>query len=83
MPAMVMHGLTDSTVPIEQGLNARDFWLEANGCPDATSIPLDSVLCRAYSGCEDAVLWCPHAGDHEWPEHAGPDIRMFFLSQLD
>ena len=79
MAVMVVHGNADETVPIEQGINARDFWLGANGC-DAASIPIDPPVCNAYVGCDEPVLWCPHAGDHEWPEFAGPTIRGFFLA---
>jgi polyhydroxybutyrate depolymerase len=79
MATMIVHGLADDTVPIQQGANARDFWLETNECEPGTSTPTEPPPCGGYSDCSEPVLWCPHAGDHEWPDFAGPAIRSFFL----
>jgi polyhydroxybutyrate depolymerase len=77
--AMIVHGVADQTVRLEQGIFSRTFWLTANGC-GTSSAPAQPPPCVAYSGCAKAVLWCEHAGGHPWPSFAGPAIRSFFLS---
>ena len=78
--AMLVHGSADMDVPISNGIDSRDHWLEANGCAGASSAPTDPAPCEAYAGCAEPVLWCQHAGGHEWPSFAGAGIRSFFLS---
>ncbi len=78
--AMLIHGAADTDVPIDNGLGSRDHWLEANGCAGAASTPTDPAPCASYTGCAEPVLWCEHAGGHEWPSFAGAGIRGFFLS---
>jgi polyhydroxybutyrate depolymerase len=77
--AMLVHGSADSDVPIENGLNSREHWLEANGCAAAPSAPSDPSPCVSYEGCSEPVMWCEHSGGHEWPRFAGAGIRSFFL----
>ena len=78
--AMLIHGSADMDVPISNGIDSRDHWLEANGCAGSMSAPSDPAPCEAYDGCAEPVLWCEHPGGHEWPSFAGPGIRGFFLS---
>jgi poly(3-hydroxybutyrate) depolymerase len=78
--AMVIHGAADMDVLIENGMNSRDHWLDANGCSGASSSPADPSPCVSYAGCAEPVLWCEHGGGHEWPRFAGAGIRDFFLS---
>jgi poly(3-hydroxybutyrate) depolymerase len=78
--AMLVHGLADTDVPIDAGMDSRDHWLEANGCAGAPSSPTNPAPCAAYDGCAEPVLWCEHTGGHEWPGFAGAGIRGFFLS---
>jgi polyhydroxybutyrate depolymerase len=77
--AMVSHGSADADVPIDNGIFSRDHWLEANGCAGAPSSSADPAPCVSYAGCAEPVLWCEHAGGHEWPAFAGAGIRGFFL----
>jgi poly(3-hydroxybutyrate) depolymerase len=69
--AMVSHGSADADVPIDNGIFSRDHWLEANGCAGAPSSSADPAPCVSYAGCAEPVLWCEHAGGHEWPAFAG------------
>jgi polyhydroxybutyrate depolymerase len=78
--AMIVHGIADNTVKIEQGMYSRDYWLAANGCSGAPSVPTDPAPCVAYSGCAKPVLWCQHNGAHSFPAFAGAAMRQFFLS---
>jgi polyhydroxybutyrate depolymerase len=78
--AMVVHGSADTDVPIDNGIGSRDHWLEANGCAGASSGATEPAPCASYEGCAEPVLWCEHAGGHEWPSFAGAGIRSFFLS---
>lgn len=78
LATMMVHGTADTTVPIESGAFARDYWRAANGCGDATS-PIDPAPCIAYEGCAEPVVWCEHPGGHPWPDFAGEAIRAFFL----
>ena len=78
--AMLTHGAADGDVPISNGIGSRDHWLEANGCAGAASSPAEPAPCVVYDGCSEPVLWCEHAGGHEWPDFAGSGIRGFFLS---
>jgi poly(3-hydroxybutyrate) depolymerase len=77
---MMVHGVADTTVPIETGINSREFWRGMNDCAEAASVPVNPDPCIAYIGCDEPVLWCQHPGDHEWPDFAGPAIRGFFLA---
>ncbi len=77
--AMLTHGSADGDVPIQNGIDSRDHWLEANGCAGAASSPTEPAPCVVYEGCAEPVLWCEHGGGHEWPDFAGAGIRGFFL----
>jgi polyhydroxybutyrate depolymerase len=77
--AMIIHGSADTTVTLDKGMYSRDYWLAANDCTDAASLPVDPAPCVSYADCTAPVLWCEHAGGHPWPDFAGPAIRAFFL----
>jgi len=77
--AMIIHGSADTTVTPDKGMYSRDYWLAANGCTAAASMPVDPPPCVRYSDCAAPVVWCEHAGGHPWPDFAGPAIRAFFL----
>ncbi|NUP08711.1 MAG: prolyl oligopeptidase family serine peptidase [Polyangiaceae bacterium] len=77
--AMIVHGENDTTVPLEQGIASRDYWLAANGCTGAASTPVEPSPCVEYQGCENPVRWCQHEGGHPWPAFAGDGIRNFFF----
>lgn len=78
--AMLIHGTADDQVPIENGEDSRDHWLEEAGCAGAAQAPVDPPPCAAYQGCTHRIAWCEHDGGHEWPDFAGDGIRAFFLS---
>jgi polyhydroxybutyrate depolymerase len=79
VPAMIVHGTADTTVTIDKGMFSRDYWLAANGCADAASMPDEITPCVRYSGCAEPVLWCEHPGGHPWPDFAGAAIRQFLF----
>jgi hypothetical protein len=77
---MVIHGTTDSVIPLEEGEGARDVFLQTNECGETTS-PTDPDPCIAYDGCAAPVHWCQFSGDHEWPDFAGAGVWQFFSDQ--
>jgi polyhydroxybutyrate depolymerase len=79
MTVMMVHGANDTTVPIQTGINARDFWLDNNAC-NAANVPTALEPCVAYTSCDEPTWWCAHGGDHTWPDFAGATIRAFFLN---
>ncbi len=79
MTIMLVHGANDTTVPLQTGINSRDFWLGTNAC-DADNVPTALTPCVAYTSCDEPTWWCRHPGDHTWPDFAGATIRAFFLN---
>lgn len=91
VPAMLIHGTTDTVVSFASGQQARDFYLERNGC-DATTAPGTVAPCVAYQGCDPGlpVQWCEHtepeyfdmgrATNHGWPSFASRAIADFFFA---
>lgn len=89
--AMLIHGTTDTVVSFEGGQEARDFYLQRNGC-DAATVPGNVAPCVAYQGCDPGlpVQWCEHtepeyfdmgrATNHGWPSFASRAIADFFLT---
>lgn len=61
--AFMSHGETDTTVPFNQGVSARDGWLQLNGCSETTT-PAAYEGCVSYEGCENPVMWCTFDGGH-------------------
>jgi polyhydroxybutyrate depolymerase len=50
--AWVAHGDEDPMVLPSSGMQARDFWLERNGCTKSGPTPTETPSCVAYSGCK-------------------------------
>lgn len=79
-----IHSDIDPVVPVANGRQARDFYLQVDGCSTTTG-PLDpptgcgenggqgqfACNCVAYDDCSSAtpVLWC----EHHWDVHYMPD----------
>jgi len=84
--AFLTHGTFDETVDIEQGIAARDGYLERSAC-GATAAAVDPAPCVRYDDCssEDPVVWCEHdtpAEDaHGWPDFVAAGL-WDFLSTL-
>lgn len=72
------HGTEDKTVEFDQGEFSRDVWIERNAC-GTTTTPTEPSPCVRYDGCE--VVWCPHGGEHEWPDFAGAAIWAYFMAR--
>lgn len=79
VPAMIIHGSADRTVPIRSGQWSREYWLwrakYAGGRETATT----PAPCVTYYGTQVPILWCQHQDGHIWPSWAGPAIVDFFL----
>jgi poly(3-hydroxybutyrate) depolymerase len=93
VPALLIHGTTDTVVPFADGLEARDFYLARNGC-DANTAAGDVSPCVTHQGCDAGlpVQWCQHTEptytdantgqttNHGWPSFASRAINEFFFS---
>ncbi|MBX7080817.1 MAG: hypothetical protein K1X88_16585 [Nannocystaceae bacterium] len=81
VPAWGMHGMTDEVVPYHYGIDARDFWIEENGCGQQT-VPVEPTqFCAEYQGCEgeNTMIWCDSDQGHWWVEDwASPAAAAFF-----
>jgi len=75
------HGLADTDVPIDAGREARDEFLDRNGCADASSAT-DPSPCVSYDDCaaDQPVVWCEWDGGHAPPEFAPQAIWDFFMA---
>jgi hypothetical protein len=69
----------DSVVAPSAGRDARDVFLERNGCSDQTT-PTDPSPCVTYQGCQAGypVTWCEFPGDHFTPDFAPEAVWSFF-----
>jgi polyhydroxybutyrate depolymerase len=76
----IAHGASDSIIPLSEGDEMRDIFLENNGCGQTPS-PTDPDPCVAYDGCDTPMHWCEFGGDHEWPDFAAAGIWQFFSDQ--
>lgn len=68
IPVMIMHSSNDTLFP-DFGLDARDYWVDCNGC-DTTPAQTLPDGCLQYTGCVDEVevLYCEGTGSHgTWP----------------
>jgi poly(3-hydroxybutyrate) depolymerase len=75
------HGTADASVEFAQGENARDVFLEKNGCDTSLEpVPVEPEGCVSYQGCDEGypVTWCVHDGGHTVPSWAGPAVSDFF-----
>lgn len=78
LPAMVIHGTTDTVVKLTDGEKTRDHWKTQNACTN-TSQSAPPSPCVAYRSCTQPTLWCAFQGGHQVPSFAGTGIRDFFL----
>jgi poly(3-hydroxybutyrate) depolymerase len=71
--------MPDGVVPIADGREGRDVFLERNGCGSQTT-PVAPDECVAYQGCQAGhpVTWCEWNGGHSSPPFAGQAIWDFF-----
>jgi len=76
------HGTNDDVVPLANGQEARDKFLERNGC-GTTTTPTDPSPCVSYEGCMDGypVTYCEFNGGHS-PATFGPDAIWDFFNQF-
>src|SRR5690606_5536818 len=75
------HGVQDMTVQIGPGRQARDEFIERNGCL-TTSTPVGTNGCVKYDGCDadNPLVWCEFTGDHWTPDFAADEVWSFFSS---
>lgn len=69
----------DGVVPIANGREGRDVFLERNGCSDQ-SVMVQPDECVAYQGCMAGypVTWCEWDGGHNTPPFATNAVWDFF-----
>jgi polyhydroxybutyrate depolymerase len=74
--AFLMHGTMDTVVPISEGIEGRDAWLQINGCSATTEDAGQG--CVRYPDCSTGhtVVWCQHGGGHP-----GADPNALGLSE--
>jgi poly(3-hydroxybutyrate) depolymerase len=68
--ALIWSRVNDRTVPISEGIESRDYWVNENSCDANTTLPVEPSPCVAYSGCAEGkpVIWCEDPmGDHVPP----------------
>jgi polyhydroxybutyrate depolymerase len=82
VPALIAHGVSDETVPVESGRASRAYWQKQAACSDATAPALDDPHCSGFQGCEVPVAWCEHDeqinGGHGWPAFLDRVVWRFF-----
>jgi poly(3-hydroxybutyrate) depolymerase len=73
------HGISDDTVPIEDGRSALAKILKENHCGTETE-PVEPSPCVKYKGCDPGydVTWCEWNGGHGIPNFASSAIANFF-----
>jgi polyhydroxybutyrate depolymerase len=78
----LMHGNNDDVVPLADGQEARDFFLERNAC-GTTTAPVDPSPCVSYDGCTEGypVVYCEFSGGH-MPWSSAPDAVWKFFNQF-
>jgi poly(3-hydroxybutyrate) depolymerase len=76
------HGDNDTVVPLANGQEARDKFLERNGC-GTTTTPTEPSPCVSYGGCMDGypVVYCEFSGGHT-PASFGPNAIWSFFNQF-
>lgn len=76
------HGGQDDIVGISAGREARDEFIERNGC-STTTMPYGSNGCVEYQGCTEGypLVWCEYSGGHGWPNFS-TDLVWEFFSQF-
>jgi polyhydroxybutyrate depolymerase len=77
MAMMLIHGTADKAEPISSSESTRDQYVQNNGCAD-TFTDVAPSPCVSYSGCDEAVVWCAHDGEHGIPSFAPEAVWDFF-----
>lgn len=79
--AFLVHGETDTTVPVSAGEGARERWRQENGCGDTTRMG-DRDGCVVHEDCDDGypVVWCTHSEGHTFFGWSAEDAVAFFQS---
>ena len=77
VPVLFHHGTRDDVVPIERALEARDFWVERNGCGKQLATGADA--CERHPDCRGGAegVFCRADVDHTWPADATRRIWDF------
>jgi len=77
MPVLFHHGVADAIVPLARAREARDRWVEINGC--SMKSEADSSGCVRHQGCRDQVevVFCESEVAHTWPPEATRRIWDF------
>jgi poly(3-hydroxybutyrate) depolymerase len=74
-PVILFHGTMDGLIPLACGKEARDRWVERNGCSlEVESVPVQGGHCEYSKGCpaDSQVALCLFDGmDHGWAGGAG------------
>jgi poly(3-hydroxybutyrate) depolymerase len=73
------HGDNDTVVPLSDGLNALNIFLERAECGTETT-PVEPSPCVAYQGCSPdyPIHLCQFSGGHQVPSFAAEGIWTFF-----
>ena len=78
--ALLIHGASDTVVPIPDAAYSRDQWIFANQCSNTTTAYKPSP-CASYNGCSEdkPVVWCavPGLGHAIWTEAAATTWSFF------
>jgi len=78
VPMWFWHDADDPTVLPMWGRQARDRFLDLNGCGDETT-PTETV---AYDGCSEPVTWCETSGEgHRLPGGIAARVWAFFAAR--
>ena len=76
LPAMVVHGRADQFVPFGSGWSTMHSWSSSDHC-EAPSSDDGHNGCEYLKGCQYPVVWCPWAGNHDWPAWLHKDVWDF------
>ncbi len=81
--AWLMNSTDDKTVLFDsQGVPARNYWIETNGCSEDQTTPVEPDPCVAYQGCTKPFHWCaPTDKGHSFPSFVHAGIWNFFAAQ--
>lgn len=69
-------GKADSAGTIASVTEARDFWIQRNGCQPTNPKPIEPAPCVSYGGCQGgaSVVFCADTGGHGWPGYLSKAI---------
>ncbi len=83
LPAMIIHGSSDSNVSYSYGQQSLAAYARANAC----KLPLDASKftwnsCQPIEGCISTrpLHFCPWQGNHHWPEFTLSSVWKFIAS---